>query len=230
MTVDTFIDYAPLVCLSYMYFHFSLLILFINIAYQQRQQYRQARAKSASSMTQKEEMPQPNRNFDPPGQGGFNPFTKNLDLSISNSISSALDAADSIDNRVQQYTSSLSFDSSPLIPQPFSPHLMPLSGHSSEQQHYQTESTVNDALHYSLEPGHHYILSISPPKSDSLSSSTIITIETSSKQDTSAGKQPLHSSKPDHSSHSPPHTSSLSLASSFILTSFIFPPCTRYFN
>ena len=126
-----------------------------------------------SASTKRSEMPQPNRNFDPPGQGGFNPFSSQPYLTPS--LTQTLEAVDSIETTVHGYTSRLDFDTPALIPQPYSASLMPLSGPLSSSSIISHSNP--EVQRFELEQGNHYILSIKPSRSTKRTTTTF-TVET----------------------------------------------------
>lgn len=203
-----------------MFIVFLLISVLFLVDSAQRLSSRQLRVKENNLDNNRKTMPQPNRNFDPPGQGGFNPFIQMQNDDLSQSFTDTENVVDQIDKSVQQYGSNLKFDDISLIPQPFSSHLMPLSGNVKDKNSISKniQQSSDSPVHiHTVEPGEHHLLIIKtdPYPNDLETTITIRTLPSKTTQPVSTSSQkaisiPLSSSSNSvySSSSSPSYPSS----------------------
>eukprot|EP00770_Monocercomonoides_exilis_P010785 MONOS_10732.1-p1 / transcript=MONOS_10732.1 / gene=MONOS_10732 / organism=Monocercomonoides_exilis_PA203 / gene_product=endopeptidase / transcript_product=endopeptidase / location=Mono_scaffold00499:11864-15556(-) / protein_length=527 / sequence_SO=supercontig / SO=protein_coding / is_pseudo=false len=115
-------------------------------------------------------MPQPNRNADPIGQGGFNPFSK-PDQFFGDAFSSTGEEINRIVETTKNDILYSTFSGAEnLIPQPFSSNLMPLSSNprsleTTQERHHQEISNMidNGTIVHQLKIGRNNVLLLDIP-------------------------------------------------------------------
>ena len=159
-----------------MYVSLYIILLFISYTLQQKQSLRQIRIKEASLPSNKQ-MQKPNRNYDPPGQGGWNPFLNVPDKEAAKFLTPTLQMAERIESEAQSTASAITFQETDLIPQPYSSHLMPLSGTTSisTRDHINNVNTTSSNIYsHLINSGETHVFLINPSFQNQSSDTVII--------------------------------------------------------